>query len=308
MKIFLINENRREQQWLTSALKLKDQIDSVNCFERGYELDVEEANFSSSVIIVSQDQFAALRRQMSKHYSAKELPCPILILTESFESFDVSGYRDLTLDAFPTSSITPEILRYLLSTLQREFRKDLRLKRLAHYDTLTGATNRHLFSDRTKQAIASAKRQGEPLSLLYFDLDDFKGINDKYGHNTGDAYLSAFSDTIIQSIRDSDTFGRLGGDEFALLMPKSMETDAINKAQQIQRELAAKRSINQYALSIATSIGIVSFDPAKIDDINYTSLVGYADKAAFESKRKGHHLYSVHRIRKKRVAKDAEPA
>ncbi|WP_371194127.1 diguanylate cyclase domain-containing protein [Glaciecola sp. SC05] len=298
MKIFLINENDREREWLTSALKMTSQIDTVICLGRGYELEVEECSFSTAFIIVTQEQFPALRRQLSKYYSAKELPCPILILSESFDSFDVSGYRHFTLDAFPTDALTPQILKYLLSTLRRDFKKDVRLKRLAHYDTLTGATNRYLFSDRTKQAIAAARRQNEPLAFMYFDLDKFKEINDKYGHNTGDEYLKTFVEVVQSTIRDSDTFGRLGGDEFALLLPKSYEVDAVKKARQILAELDIKQDINGHILSIATAIGIVSFAENDLQqDINYKTIVGYADKAAFASKKKGKHKYSVYRMR-----------
>lgn len=296
MKIFLINENDREREWLTSALKMTSQIDTVICLGRGYELEVEESSFSTAFIIVTQEQFPALRRQLSKYYSAKELPCPILILSESFDSFDVSGYRHFTLDAFPTDALTPQILKYLLSTLRRDFKKDVRLKRLAHYDTLTGATNRYLFSDRTKQAIAAARRQNEPLAFMYFDLDKFKEINDKYGHNTGDEYLKTFVEVVQSTIRDSDTFGRLGGDEFALLLPKSYEVDAVKKARQILADLDIKQDINGHILSIATAIGIVSFAENDLQqDINYKTIVGYADKAAFASKKKGKHKYSVYR-------------
>lgn len=306
MKIFLINENSKEREWLTSALRMTSQIDTVICLERGYELEVEESSFSTAFIIVTQEQFPALRRQLSKYYSAKELPCPILILSESFDSFDVSGYRHFTLDAFPTHAVTPQILKYLLSTLRRDFRKDVRLKRLAHYDTLTGATNRYLFSDRTKQAIAAAKRQNEPLAFMYFDLDKFKEINDKYGHNTGDEYLKRFVETVQASIRDSDTFGRLGGDEFGLLLPKSYELDAVKKANQILSNLAVVRDVNGHNLSIATAIGIVSFAENDLQaELNYKTIVGLADKAAFASKKKGKHQYSVYRHKTTRTRKSA---
>jgi diguanylate cyclase (GGDEF)-like protein len=298
MKIYLINESLIEREWLASALKMSCETDSVVCLQRGYELEVEESSFTSALVIVTQEQFPALRRQLSKSYAATELPCPILILSESFDSFDVSGYRHSTLDAFPTHAITPQILKYLLGTLKRDFRKELRLKRLAHYDTLTGATNRYLFSDRAKQAIASSKRQNEALSLLYFDLDKFKDINDRYGHNTGDEYLKAFVDTVSQNIRDTDTLGRLGGDEFGLLLPKSKLDDAEHKAQQILKALTSKRLINNKRLSVATSIGIAAFDDEHaLANINYKTLVGLADSAAFAAKKKGVHRYEIYQTK-----------
>lgn len=306
MKIFLINENSKEREWLSSALKMISQIDNIVYLERGYELEVEESSFSSAVIVVTQEQFAPLRRQLSKYYSAKDLPCPILILTDSFDSFDVSGYRNFTIDAFPSYAITPDILKYLLGTLKRDFRKDVRLKRLAHYDALTGATNRYLFGDRTKQAIAAAKRQNEPLAFMYFDLDKFKEVNDKFGHNTGDEYLKLFVEIVQRNIRDSDTFGRLGGDEFGLLLPKSYELDAVKKAKQILEDLAQKQSVNSHTMTINTAIGIAAFTEAHLEqELNYKMVIGCADKAAFASKKKGKHQYSVYRHTVKNKRKTA---
>jgi len=298
MKIYLINETLIEREWLASALRMISESDTIVCLERGYELEVEESSFASALVIVTQEQFPALRRQLSKSYAATELPCPILILSESFDSFDVSGYRHATIDAFPTHAITPQILKYLLSTLKRDFRKELRLKRLAHYDTLTGATNRYLFSDRAKQAIAASKRQNEVLSFMYFDLDKFKNINDQYGHNVGDEYLKSFVDTIIQNIRDTDTLGRLGGDEFGLLLPKLRLCDAEHKAQQILKALSMKRAIGDKQLSISTSIGIIAIDENHdLPDLHYKTIVGLADSAAFAAKKKGKHRYEVYKCR-----------
>jgi diguanylate cyclase (GGDEF)-like protein len=295
MKIFLINENKKELDWVTSALKMSSKVASVSCYDKATELEIEDTSFYSAFIIVSQDQFLSLRRQLSKHYSAKDLPCPILILSDSFNSFDVSGYANLTIDAFPLHSVTPQILEYLLLTLRRDFRKDLRLKKLAHYDALTGATNRYLFTDRVKQAIARVKRVKESLSFMYFDLDKFKLINDKYGHNLGDDYLKMFVDIVADCIRDTDTFGRLGGDEFGLLLPKTSYDDAELMAKRIIKALGRARTIQGHKLSIKTSIGIVIIEEDdNVEKLNYKTLTGYADKAVFEAKKVGTNKFCVY--------------
>lgn len=296
MKVFLINENTKELEWITAALKISPKVASVVCYEKAIDLDIEEAGFYSAFIIVSQDQFLPLRRQLSKYYSAKDLPCPILILSDSFNSFDVSGYANLTIDAFPTKVVTPQILEHLLATLRRDYRKDVRLKKLAHYDALTGATNRYLFTDRVKQAIARIKRVNESLSFMYFDLDNFKSINDNYGHDVGDDYLRMFVNIVTDCIRDTDTFGRLGGDEFGLLLPKANEKVAAALATRIIKNLNKLRTIQNHRLSINTSIGIVVADEAvDTDKLNYKNLTGYADKAVFTAKKKGANQYSIYK-------------
>jgi len=295
MKVFLISEKNTERDWITAALKMSSKVAAVNTYERASDLEIAETSFYSGLIIVDQDQFLALRRQLSKHYSAKDLPCPILILSNTFNSFDVSGYANLTIDAFPQHAITPQILEYLLTTLQRDFRKDLRLKKLAHYDALTGATNRYLFTDRVKQAIARVKRVNESLSFMYFDLDKFKDVNDKYGHNIGDDYLIKFVAIVADCIRDTDTFGRLGGDEFGLLLPKTSSDDAVFLAKRIIKELSQKRSIQGQQLYIKTAIGIVAIeeDDSK-ERLNYRALIGFADKAVFSAKKQGSNQICVY--------------
>ncbi|MFT6268688.1 MAG: diguanylate cyclase (GGDEF)-like protein [Alphaproteobacteria bacterium] len=296
MKVFLINEKNKESEWLTSALQISERVASVFCYEKAADLDIADARFFSAFIIVSQEQFLPLRRQLSKHYSAKDLPCPILILSDSFNSFDVSGYANLTIDAFPVTAITPQILEYLLLTLRRDFRKDVRLKKLAHYDALTGATNRYLFTDRVKQAIARVKRVGESLSFMYFDLDKFKAVNDKYGHDIGDDYLRMFVNVVSDCIRDTDTFGRLGGDEFGLLLPKIKEDDAVALAKRIIKSLSKTRNIQNHKMSIKTSIGIVVAEENEdTEKLNYKNLTGYADKAVFIAKTQGVNQFSVYK-------------
>jgi len=296
MKVFLINENDKQREWVTAALKISPKVTSVVCYKKALDLDIEDASFYSAFVIVSQEQFLSLRRQLSKYYSAKDLPCPILILSESFNSFDVSGYANLTIDAFPINAVTPQILEYLLATLRRDFRKDIRLKKLAHYDALTGATNRYLFTDRVKQAIARIKRVHESLSFMYFDLDKFKQINDKYGHDVGDDYLRMFVNIVSDCIRDTDTFGRLGGDEFGLLLPKADESDACSLATRIITNLKKPRSIQKHRLSIMTSIGIVVADEdSDTEKLNYKNLSTYADKAVFVAKKQGTNQFSIYK-------------
>lgn len=288
MKIYLIHENEKKQKWINASASLCSKVASVSCYSKSLDLAVEHTSFYSAFIIVSQDQFIPLRRQLSKFYSAKDLPCPILILSDSFNSFDVTSYSNLTIDAFPIDSVTPQILEYLLVTLRRDFRKDLRLKKLAHFDALTGATNRYLFTDRVKQAIARVKRANECLSFMYFDLDKFKSINDKYGHNIGDEYLKCFVNSVSDCIRDTDTFGRLGGDEFGLLLPKTNYKDSQALAKRVLDRLSKPKNIQNLTFKISTSIGIVHVeDEETCEALNYKKLIGMADKAVFKAKKSG---------------------
>ena len=131
---------------------------------------------------------------------------------------------------------------------------------------------------------------------MYFDLDNFKGINDKFGHDVGDDYLRMFVNIVQDCIRDTDTFGRLGGDEFGLLLPKANEDDAASLATRIIKNLNKTRIIQKHRLSINTSIGIVVVkEEDDTDKLNYKNLTAYADKAVFIAKKKGANQFNIYK-------------
>ena len=96
---------------------------------------------------------------------------------------------------------------------------DIKIHKQAHYDDLTGLTNKALFHDRLDQAIHNAERKDEVLAILFIDLDNFKYVNDSMGHSTGDKLLKIIGNKLIESTRKSDTVSRWGGDEFCILLP-----------------------------------------------------------------------------------------
>ena len=103
---------------------------------------------------------------------------------------------------------------YVVYDITERKKGELRLQQLALYDTLTGLPNRILFFDRMNQLLALAKRNQYVLALLYMDLDDFKAINDKFGHETGDLLLQEAAQRMLSCTRKADTIARMGGDEF----------------------------------------------------------------------------------------------
>ena len=104
-------------------------------------------------------------------------------------------------------------------------------ERLADRDTLTPLLNRRAFMREVQRAIAVARRHGAPASVIYFDLDGFKGVNDRYGHAAGDAALVAVAERLLAEVRESDVVGRLGGDEFAVLLLHADRDGANQKAE-----------------------------------------------------------------------------
>jgi len=158
-----------------------------------------------------------------------------------------------------------------------------RLEHLALYDALTGLPNRMLFFDRTKQLLAFAKRNTYILSLLYMDLDNFKHINDTFGHEVGDLVLTEVSKRMTSSMRSSDTVARMGGDEFIGICARiASSADAAVIARKIIAVLARPLRIGDLELTISVSVGI-SLYPLDGDDVE--TLMKKADAAMYTVKK-----------------------
>ncbi|SDD26169.1 PAS domain S-box-containing protein/diguanylate cyclase (GGDEF) domain-containing protein [Paenibacillus sp. UNCCL117] len=160
-----------------------------------------------------------------------------------------------------------------------------RLTRLAYYDALTGLPNRRLFQDRFMQAMHIAKRYHHKLGILYIDLDDFKRINDKYGHSVGDELLTAAASRLSHSIRDPDTVCRMGGDEFVVLVQQVDQTDDMIKiGRRISEALRQPFDIGGHHIRISSSIGAALYPQ---DGYDGETLLQCADNAMYASKQLG---------------------
>ncbi|MBL8250603.1 MAG: EAL domain-containing protein [Candidatus Competibacter sp.] len=170
------------------------------------------------------------------------------------------------------------------------YRTRERLRWAANYDALTRLPNRLLLADRLKQAVARAKRSGRMLVVAYLDLDGFKPVNDRFGHEVGDRLLVVVAKRLQCDLRGGDTVARLGGDEFVLLL-----SDFENAG---EAEVALKRLLRMIAepyevvpaqrIAISASIGASVF-PA--DDTDPDALLRYADQAMYLAKQAGRNRY-----------------
>jgi len=160
-------------------------------------------------------------------------------------------------------------------------RTQAQLERLAAHDQLTGALNPRAFAERLSQELDRNRRYNRPLALLYLDLDDFKTVNDRHGHQTGDAVLRLVAEATRGAVRQSDIVARLGGDEFAVLMP---ETDGAVAHAAATRLAGGIRTVFRGTPSVTASIGVVSAPGAALGP---DELLRRADKAMYEAKRAG---------------------
>lgn len=159
----------------------------------------------------------------------------------------------------------------------------IRLRHLALHDALTGLPNRELFYDRLDRALMRARRQGTRVGLLYIDLDDFKLVNDRYGHPTGDALLREAAHRLKRSVRDSDTVSRIGGDEFVVVLDGvGTPGDASAVASKIREMLSRPFALGDYGVHVTPSVGLALYPD---DGLDHTALLRHADTAMYEEKR-----------------------
>ncbi|MEO7205669.1 MAG: diguanylate cyclase [Steroidobacteraceae bacterium] len=164
-----------------------------------------------------------------------------------------------------------------------------RLARLALYDHLTGLPNRTLFADRLDRAIGLAKRGGDSFSVLYIDLDNFKEVNDRLGHQAGDQLLQTAAERLVRCVRDSDTVSRQGGDEFLALLINCGDLNAsVMCAQKIVDTLSAPYVIDRQDLRLSATVGIALYP---FDATEARSLIRAADTAMYRAKCAGRGRY-----------------
>ncbi len=165
-----------------------------------------------------------------------------------------------------------------------------RLTRLAQIDTLTGCSNRRHFLDRADELIQLAGRHNLALSLAVLDLDNFKQVNDTWGHPGGDAVLGAAGQLLRQHLRLSDHLGRIGGEEFALLMPHTTTAGAHVLADRMRHALSnAVVPVEGGAIHITASFGIAEIRPGE----QYDALYARADAALYAAKHAGRNRVEI---------------
>ena len=167
-----------------------------------------------------------------------------------------------------------------------------RITELAHYDHLTGLANRGLFYERLNCAVARCNRNDMAMALLFLDLDHFKAINDRLGHECGDSLLKTVAARIKKCIREIDTGVRLGGDEFAILLEQIVSVEDIGTvAERILQLLAQPIIVQHHQLQITASLGITIYP---WDSANPQDLLSHADAAMYRAKAQGGNNYQFY--------------
>jgi len=184
-------------------------------------------------------------------------------------------------------------------------------KTAASVDPLTGLLNRRGFSEATARMIEREAKAGRPVTVMIFDIDHFKSVNDRFGHAAGDDVLKVFADVVVSSLRITDLVGRVGGEEFAALLPCAMD-EALLAAERVREAFEASGvAVDGAPLETTVSIGVAGGPP----NTELEVLMASADTALYQAKRAGRNRVeaaseeplSLQESRRAQIASAAQP-
>lgn len=215
-------------------------------------------------------------------------------VSETFEIVMADG-RVVTQLSYPVRDLEGRFIGrlWIYEDVTRERQTAEQLIYLAERDSLTGLFNRHRFQEELSRMLVDADRRNTQGALLFFDLDEFKYVNDTFGHRAGDAMLIRVAGEVSTLIRRNEIFTRLGGDEFALLVPDAGEREASMLAERIVRSISQiPFRFEGQNIRLTTSLGIALY-PQHAD--NAEELIAHADAAMYQAKEAGKNAWRSYR-------------
>jgi diguanylate cyclase (GGDEF)-like protein len=229
---------------------------------------------------VNLDPLAGVRRRLALKAAAPAEVTPAAADSAAFLGLGAAELTPAVQSAL--SQLLSEIdeLRLEVGRLRQRLNE---AEGMADSDVLTPLLNRRAFVRELGRSAAFVQRYGAPAALIYFDLDGFKAVNDRFGHAGGDAVLRAVADRLAAHVRESDVVGRLGGDEFGVILAQADLAAAAAKAESLKTALEAEPvACGEWMAPIRTTWGVAAILPgAGPEDI-----LAAADRAMYQAKRK----------------------
>jgi two-component system cell cycle response regulator len=211
-----------------------------------------------------------------------------IILTAKGKKEDVIMGLEAGADDYLVKPFDQEELRCRVKIGERIISLEQRIRQLAATDSLTGVFNRRAFMERMEQELHRSNREGIPLSLIMADIDHFKRINDRYGHQVGDLVLQRFTERLSINSRRYDFVGRYGGEEFVVCSPGIDVYQGESVAERMRMKIEEMKIVihdTSTPIQITASFGVAFFQTGYNDTVD--SLTGRADKALYRAKREG---------------------
>ncbi|MGR9115719.1 MAG: sensor domain-containing protein [Gammaproteobacteria bacterium] len=269
------------------------KVEYVNlAFRRMWALEDRENPVGKSTQFVLENS----THRFARPDHASKYVLKVLDTHEISERFEIDLYdgRILTQISYPVTDIDGRIIGrlWIYEDITQERQTAQQLLYLAEHDALTGLYNRHRFQEQLGHMISASRRRGGQFALIYFDLDEFKYINDHFGHRAGDTVLVRIAAELAVVVREVEIFARLGGDEFAILCLYLPKDDISVLPNRIGRSVASIpfrfRGTN---IRLTASIGVAIF-PEHGETVE--DLVAHADTAMYQAKNQGKNTWALY--------------
>jgi len=276
----LVFEAAGEGMVVTDARGIIVAVNPAFCEISGYRED--EVIGRTPAVLASGRHDAAFYRQMWEHLRGLGRWSGEIINRRKSGELYPEWLSIVAVDS-PGQSATHYI--GLFSDITERKREEERIRRLAHYDVLTGLPNRILFGDHMQRALSRVHRRGSKMAVLFLDLDHFKPVNDLYGHAVGDLVLIEAARRMASCMRDTDTISRRGGDEFvATLESPDIKDTAVLVSRKLIEAVSQPYLIEGKTIAIGASIGVAIYPD---DGADPDTLLASADAALYSAKHEG---------------------
>jgi len=218
---------------------------------------------------------------------------PVMMITGLDDDASVERAYEVGAIDFITKPIKWAVLKHRVKSVVAKVIAERKVQLLAYRDKLTDLPNRLLFADRLEQAVIRSERSRTSMALMLIDIDDFKLVNDSFGHDAGDKLIKAVGHLISKSLRRADTIARLGGDEFAVIIEGiDSPDDAISIADNLTTILEHNVRLDDQETYTSASIGIAVYPD---DGKDARTLLKNADTAMFRAKENGRHCFQFYK-------------
>jgi diguanylate cyclase (GGDEF)-like protein len=299
LKILICDDDPADRKLVRTYLQhITDR--EIVLLEAGHTEEIQNALDKGRIDLVLMDNQMPGKSGMEwlTEITRKQL-APVVMLTGSgTEEIAAQAFQEGAVGYLPKNSLSQEKLRNIIdialdkwTRLQQAMADKEKLERLANFDSLTGLYNRRAILGNLRELINRANRYKEDFSLVMLDIDNFKRVNDRYGHLTGDEVLEKIAALIRRNIRDTDIVGRYGGEEFIIILPHTNLSSAWVIAERI-RSIIEKAEMKDPAgnvFAVTVSQGLSNWERGEDAD----SLISCCDEALYKAKGKGRNRVQI---------------
>lgn len=286
LDLIIVCEEKDFFNWIASTVQVSNIIvKKISQIGVEFISNIKAEKESDQLLIIEDKSYAKYSARISETFSSLDHELPLLVVTDTYTDTTSISNTFTIIDTIVKPSLSIHSLEHAIRSLLKDYKLTQRLKKLVHYDALTGAANRYLFDDRMDEMLKKSKREKEPCSILYFDLNRFKTVNDNHGHSFGDLLLKHFVTQLNRAKRETDTLARLGGDEFCMLIPNTTKETLSSLVNRIKNALITPVSFSNIELYIRTAIGGVNINDQSASQLAAKDILKIADKCVYEAKK-----------------------